>query len=204
MYRIRISLEHAQFSLLEPAPPAPSKLTPSSFTWPSFPTVSSEQHSDWTKQHLFAGNGDAPNRTGFAVRLFNITQDMPDRAAFSSLDGDELIIVPSGALDIRTELGCLLVRQNEIAVTPRGFRYRVALVNNAPTRGYVFELFYGHFRLPSLGVIGTSGLASTRDFQIATARYDGSLVDGIAQLNDKLPVEWAIIVRQAGALWSCT
>ena len=123
--------------------------------------------------------------------------------AFSSLDGDALIIPQSGALDIQTELGKLLVRQNEICVIPRGIRYRVTLApgTEQPCRGYICELFQGHFRLPELGPVGSTGLANVRDFQIPTASFDGNLQGGVATPNDE---EYTIISRQAGRLWHCT
>lgn len=43
---------------------------------------------------------------------------MREKTVFSSLDGDVLIIPQAGTLDVQTELGKLLVRQNEICVIP--------------------------------------------------------------------------------------
>jgi len=39
-------------------------------------------------------------------------------------------------------------------------------------RGYVLEVFAGHFRLPDLGPIGANGLAEPRDFLYPTAWYE--------------------------------
>ena len=39
-------------------------------------------------------------------------------------------------------------------------------------RGYILELFGGHFRLPELGPIGSNGLANARDFQVPVAAVD--------------------------------
>jgi homogentisate 1,2-dioxygenase len=74
-------------------------------------------------------------------------------------------------LDIQTELGRLLVRPNEIAVIPRGIRYRVALPDG-PVRGYILELYQGHFTLPELGPIGSNCLANARDFQVPIADFE--------------------------------
>ncbi|KAJ5497237.1 hypothetical protein N7463_009224 [Penicillium fimorum] len=49
--------------------------------------------------------------------------------------------------------------------------YRVNLVNDEPIRGYILELFNGHFQLPELGPIGSNCLANARDFQIPVAAY---------------------------------
>ncbi|KAI1832373.1 hypothetical protein CBS147337_6631 [Penicillium roqueforti] len=87
-------------------------------------------------------------------------------------DGDMLIVPQTGALDIQTEMGRLLVRPLEICVIPRGIRYRVKLVDNEPIRGYILEVFNGHFQLPELGPIGSNCLANARDFQIPVAAYE--------------------------------
>ncbi|CAK4030993.1 homogentisate 1,2-dioxygenase [Lecanosticta acicola] len=197
MYRISSSIEHSTFIPHGAAPKLPTNLTPNAYMWPSF---SCADDTDWTRQELLAGNGDPSARMGCALWLFAITKDMPERTASSSLDGDQLIIPQAGTLDIQTELGKLLVRQNEIAVIPRGIRYRVTLPAGA-ARGYVCELFQSHFQLPELGAIGSTGLANVRDFQIPTAYFDGELKDGVARAHDT--GEWTMLSRLGGRLWSC-
>ena len=131
---------------------------------------------------------------------------MSARTAFSSLDGEILIVPQSGALDIQTEVGKLLVRQNEIAVIPRGVRHRVTLREGQPARGYVFELFEGHFQLPVLGVIGSTGLANVRDFQVPVAHFDGKVIEdgkGGKTIKDTSYGDWKIISRLNGRLWTC-
>ena len=95
---------------------------------------------------------------------------MDPHSAFYSADGDFLIVVQHGVLDIQTELGCLLVRPNEICVIPRGIRYNVSLPEG-PVRGYILELYQGHFALPELGPIGSNCLANARDFQAPVASF---------------------------------
>ena len=58
-----------------------------------------------------------------------------------------------GRLRIATELGVLEVEPQEIAVIPRGMRFRVELPDGA-ARGYVCENFGAPLRLPDLGPIG--------------------------------------------------
>ena len=60
---------------------------------------------------------------------------------------------PAGALRITTEFGILNVLPGQIAVVQRGMRCSVALPGG-PARGYVLEVFGGHFALPDLGLIG--------------------------------------------------
>jgi homogentisate 1,2-dioxygenase len=73
-------------------------------------------------------------------------------------------------------MGYLRVRSNEICVVPRGIRFHVSLPAG-PVRGFALELFEGHFELPELGPIGSTGLANIRDFEIPTASFDNSNVD---------------------------
>ena len=127
-----------------------------------------DHNVDWVRGiHLVAGAGDPTMKTGLAIYVFAAGKDM-GKEAFYSADGDFLIVAQHGVLDIQTELGRLLVRANEIRVIPRGIRYHVKLPEG-PARGYICEIFSGHFQLPELGPIGSNGLANVRDFQIPTA-----------------------------------
>ena len=199
LYRTSSSLDHSEFECESEAVDEPKHWTPNSYMWPA---VDVARNQDWTSWRLLGRNGDPAQKSGLAIWLFSATKDMPRCSAYSSLDGDCLIIPQAGALDIQTELGKLLVRQNEIAVIPRGIRYRVTLPTGM-ARGYVCELYQGYFQLPKLGVIGSTGLANQRDFQIPTAFYDGALSsDGkVAVAND---ADWTITSRLNGNLWTCT
>lgn len=57
-----------------------------------------------------------------------------------------------GTLDIQTEFGFLQVFSGEIAVIQRGMQFSVAV--DGPSRGYIAEVYNGHFRIPDLGPIG--------------------------------------------------
>lgn len=72
---------------------------------------------------------------------------------------------------MRTEFGNLRVRPCEICVIPAGIAWSVSLPDGN-VRGFMMEIFEGHFQLPSLGVVGGYGLANEQDFEIPTARYD--------------------------------
>lgn len=121
---------------------------------------------------LIGGAGDPALKHGLGIYIFAAGKSMPPNQAFYSADGDLLIVLQHGILDIRTELGCILVRPNEICVIPRGVRYRVDLVNEEPIRGYALELYQGHFQLPELGPIGSNCLANARDFQAPVASFE--------------------------------
>ena len=45
------------------------------------------------------------------------------------------------------------------------------------SRGYLLEVFKGHFELPNLGPIGANGLANPRDFLTPVASFE-NLPDG--------------------------
>ncbi|ETI21748.1 homogentisate 1,2-dioxygenase [Cladophialophora carrionii CBS 160.54] len=210
LYRIESSYQHTEFTEwnhdLEFANPAPAKhLNPNSTSWRTYPFP---EKGDWMNQRLLASNGNAQQKTGIAVWVFNAHKDMAPQTAFTSLDGEALIVPQFGSLDITTELGKLLVRPNEIAVIPRGMRYRVTLPEGKPCRGHICELYQGHYRLPELGIIGTTGLANSYDFQVPTASFEGQLER--ATNGDQIPVannganKWTIISRLDTKLWTCS
>jgi homogentisate 1,2-dioxygenase len=99
-----------------------------------------------------AGGGDPNAKQGIAIHMYNFNSSMKDKA-FSNADGDFLIVPETGALTVRTELGVLSVEPQEVVVVPRGIRFAVELANDETTpsaRGYVLELYEGHFELPGL------------------------------------------------------
>lgn len=65
------------------------------------------------------------------------------------------------------------VAPKEICVIQRGIQFSVVL--DGPSRGYVCEIFKGHFQLPDLGPIGSNGLANPRDFLTPEAWYEDRL-----------------------------
>ena len=63
-----------------------------------------------------------------------------------------MIVPQKGNLHIATEFGKLFVKPNEICVIQRGMRFSIDI--SEPSRGYVCEVYNGHFELPNLGPIG--------------------------------------------------
>lgn len=159
---------------------------PNQLRWDPFDIV---KNTDFVSGlRLLGGAGDPAVKSGLAIYIYSADRSMNERQAFYSADGDFLVVAQQGALDIRTELGRLLVRPNEIAVLPRGIRYRVDLVDKN-ARGYILELFQGHFQLPELGPIGSNCLANARDFQAPIADYEDDQSD------------WTIRVKFGGQLF---
>ena len=137
----------------------------------------------------YAGNGDPAAQAGVAVHLYAADRSMTDRV-FYDADGELLIVPQQGALRLATELGLLDAAPGEIALIPRGVRFRVEL--DGPSRGYVCENYGAPFRLPELGPIGANGLANARDFLSPVAWYE----------DRETPVE--VIQKFQGALWTTT
>ncbi|MEZ4318726.1 MAG: iron-containing alcohol dehydrogenase [Myxococcota bacterium] len=135
----------------------------------------------------FAGAGNAAFRKGAAVHLYSANADMVD-TAFCNIDGDLLLVPEDGRLHIRTELGRLNVAPGEIVILPRGIRFQV-LLRDGRARGFVAELYDGHFQLPERGPVGANGLADERHFQAPVADFE----------DDVRP--WTVVVRQGGKLW---
>jgi homogentisate 1,2-dioxygenase len=63
------------------------------------------------------------------------------------------------------------VSPGEIAVVPRGIRFRVEL-SDGYARGYLCENFGIPFTLPERGPIGANGLANERDFKVPHAAFE--------------------------------
>jgi homogentisate 1,2-dioxygenase len=138
--------------------------------------------------YTVGGNGDLRTRTGMAVHLYAATSPMTDRY-FVDADGELLFVPQQGTLVLHTELGPLQLGPGEIAVVPRGIRFRVDLPGG-PARGYLCENYGAPFTLPERGPIGANGLASERDFLAPTAAYEerGGPVEVVQKFGGNL---WA-------------
>ena len=194
VYRIRPSAMHKPFvridkRLLRGAPfdemaPPPTQLRWNPLPIPVVPT-------DFVEGMVtMAGNGDAATQTGMAAHIYAANRSMTERA-FCNADGEMLIVPQQGRLRLVTELGVLETAPGEIALIPRGMRFRADLPDG-PSRGYICENFGAAFRLPELGPIGSNGLANTRDFLAPVAAYE----------ERDTPHE--LVTRFAGNLWSAT
>ena len=117
-----------------------------------------------------AGNGDPTVRCGFGIHLYAVNRPMTDRI-FYNADGELLIVPQQGRLRLATELGIIDAEPLEIVVIPRGIHFRVELPDGV-ARGYICENYGASLRLPDLGVIGSNGLANSRDFLTPVAAYE--------------------------------
>ncbi|XEU97350.1 hypothetical protein FSHL1_002636 [Fusarium sambucinum] len=173
LYRVLPSASHSTYQRFsdasEPILKAKLNYIPQQLRWDPFDV---DEKVDWVRGlKLVSGAGDPTLKTGIGIYVFTAGRDMDERTAMYSSDGEMLVVAQHGVLDIQTELGRILVRPNEIAVLPRGIRYRVTLPEG-PVRGYILELYQGHFQLPELGPIGSNCLANPRDFQVPVANFE--------------------------------
>ncbi|MEP6886163.1 MAG: homogentisate 1,2-dioxygenase [Gammaproteobacteria bacterium] len=173
LYRIRPAVMHRPFQRLahphfdEGANQAP--LSPNQLRWDPLPLPAAP--TDFVDGMVaVAGNGSPEMQVGSAIYLYAANQPMRHRY-FYSADGEMLIVPQQGTLTLDTELGRMRVEPQEIAVIPRGLRFRVDLPADG-ARGYICENFGAPFRLPDLGPIGSNGLANPRDFMTPCARYE--------------------------------
>jgi homogentisate 1,2-dioxygenase len=135
-----------------------------------------------------AGNGSPDSQTGVAIHIYSANTSMKDRYLMNA-DGDMFLVPQDGKLTLHTEMGKLSVGPLEIAVVPRGIRFRVELSNDF-ARGYLCENYGAAFVLPELGPIGSNGLANQRDFMTPVASYE----DGKGPVN--------VVSKFMGNLWS--
>jgi homogentisate 1,2-dioxygenase len=191
LYRIRPSVMHSAFAAL--AHPhlgcgeTGIDVAPNQLRWDPLPIPSAP--TDFVDGLItYGANGAAEQQSGTAIHLYAANRPMLHRA-FYDADGELLLVPQQGTLLIVTELGRLEVAPEEIAVIPRGVRFRVELPEGT-ARGYVCENYGAPFRLPELGPIGANGLACERDFRVPMACYED--VDG----------DYELVAKFAGRLWS--
>jgi homogentisate 1,2-dioxygenase len=176
VYRILPSAKHPAFSRidnknLKGTPFDELEPNPNRLRWDPLPLPTEDTSQDFI-DGLFtvAGNGDSKTRAGMAVHLYAANRSMRDRY-FVDSDGELLLVPELGAVVLHTELGPMRVSPGEIAVVPRGIRFKVELTD-AFARGYVCENFGANFTLPERGPIGANGLANERDFLIPHAAFE--------------------------------
>ncbi|XP_063243032.1 homogentisate 1,2-dioxygenase [Bacillus rossius redtenbacheri] len=179
LYRIRPSVIHLPFERVTSTrlvqkwsenPPNPNQMR-----WLPFKLPGDDEKVDFVDGlYTVCGAGHPSTRSGVAVHVFLCNTSMEDKCFYNS-DGDFLIVPQEGTLNITTEFGKMKVAPNEICVIQLGMRFSVAV--SGPTRGYILEVFDGHFQLPNLGPIGANGLANPRDFLTPVAWYEDRDVD---------------------------
>ncbi len=192
LYRIRPSAMHPAFrqigkGLIRGAPFDEATPSPNRLRWN--PLAFPDKPADFVDGLVtIGGNGDAGARFGVAIHIYRAATPM-ERRVFYDADGELLIVPQTGRLQLATELGVVEAGPGEIAVIPRGVKFRVGLPDGR-ARGYVCENYGALFRLSELGPIGANGLANPRDFRSPVAAFEDS--DG--------PTE--VVAKFEGNLWA--
>ena len=189
-YRLRPSAQHVAFRPLahaslrtapcHEAPPSPNRLR-----WNPQPMNRDTDFIDGMV--TIATNGDARAQRGLGVHLYSASRPMT--RVFFDADGELLVVPQTGALTLKTEFGTLAVVPGEIAVIPRGVKFRVEITE--AVRGYICENYGAPLRLPELGPIGANGLANARDFLYPIAWFED------------VSATTEVVTKFGGNLWVC-
>jgi homogentisate 1,2-dioxygenase len=180
LYKIQPSVTHLPYKKSNPEQfkyidnnfgcPKSFFIDPNQKRWLPVPLPTAEESITFVEGLVtHAGTGSPIDKAGIAIYHYRCNKSM-DTSAFYNSDGDFLIVPQVGSLNIITENGKLVVPPKYVAIIPRGIKFAVHV--NEASRGYVCEIFDGHFQLPDLGPIGSNGLANNRDFEAPVAFYE--------------------------------
>ncbi|MGE3572183.1 MAG: homogentisate 1,2-dioxygenase [Burkholderiales bacterium] len=173
LYKLRPTAMHAPYrrlpqGLVRSGPFDEAEASPNRLRWNPLPIPS--KPTDFLDGLVtIAGSGDPASQAGIAVHVYRANRSMKDRY-FYNADGELMFVPQQGAILLATELGRLEAAPGEVAVVPRGVKFRLEV--SGPARGYLCENYGAHFRLPELGPIGAQGLAQKRDFLYPVAAYE--------------------------------
>jgi homogentisate 1,2-dioxygenase len=146
-------------------------ITPQQFRWKPM-----QYPAEGTKKNFIegitsmGGAGGPAMKDGLSIMVYACNANM-EKEAFYSSDGDMLIVPQQGAILVNTEFGKMRVEPLEICVVQRGIKFSVDLIEGK-SRGYITEVYKGHFVIPDLGPIGANGPANPRDFETPVAWYE--------------------------------
>ena len=114
--------------------------------------------------------GDAALQMGMATHTYVANASM-DRRYVQNSDGEMLFVPQHNGIKLCTEFGIIIAEPGEIAIIPKGCKFRVDLVDG-PVRGYICENYGQALTLPERGPIGANCLANQRDFLTPVAAYE--------------------------------
>ncbi len=195
LYRIRPSVKHsgrfakADAGLWRTAPCHEQDIMVEQLRWDPAP-IPKEDMTFLQGVQTMTTAGDANTQAGMAAHVYLITKSMVDQH-FYNADGEMMFVAQQGNLRLVTEFGRIDIEPGEIAVIPRGVKFRVE-IPSGPARGYLCENYGGAFTLPERGPIGANCLANSRDFLTPVAAYE----------DKDTPTE--LYVKWGGALFKTT
>ena len=193
LYRLQPSVVQGNFreideGLLRSGPIDEITTPPNALRWD--PLTVPDEPADFVDGLVtMAANGDVRAQVGIGIHIYLANRSMEERFFFNA-DGELLIVPQDGALRLHTEFGVLDAGPGEIAVVPRGVKFRVLLLAET-ARGYVCENYGARLRLPERGPIGSDGLANKRDFEIPVAAYENRQGD------------FELVTKFGGKLFAC-
>jgi len=193
LYRLRPSAMHRAFErlddkLIRTGRCREVETSPNRLRWGPMP-MPADRADFLDGLATYATCGEARAQHGAGIHVYCANRSM--ERVFHDADGELLFVPQEGAITLATEMGRLDVGPGEVAVVPRGVRFRV-IIHGAAVRGYVCENYGAPLRLPELGPIGSNGLANPRDF----------LAPGAAYEDRDAPTE--AVAKFGGHLWSTT
>lgn len=194
LYRMRPTAEHPPYTRYDGAPlfapgTSDAPLAPNRLRWD--PCAEAAPDTDLIDgMTTMLANRDPADLKGVAMHVYAANADMTARV-FMDADGELLFVPQAGRLALLTELGRIDVAPGQIALVPRGVRFRAELPDGR-ARGYVCENHGSLFRLPDLGPIGANGLAAPRDFETPVAWFE----------DRDAPTQ--VIQKFMGSLWTTT
>lgn len=181
------------------------QINPNQLRWKAFPLTDQKvQKIDFVDGLITLGGAGSPDmKAGWAVHIYSCNSDMSEsKRVFNNSDGDLLVVPQLTPLIIKTTFGRLRVAPGEIAIIPRGVKMCVDLdyANDFSrtadeihaARGYICEVYDGHFVIPDLGPIGANGLANPRHFVAPTAWFENKTE------------QWTMIQKFCGKLFQTT
>ncbi len=173
LYKLRPSAMHAPYrrrsnGLVRSGPFAEVETPPTRLRWDPLP-IPSKPTDFIDGLATFAGSGEPAALSGVAVHVYRANKSMTDRY-FACSDGELMFVPQLGSLLIFSELGKIAIKPRDIAVIPRGIKFKVSVTE--PARGYVCENYGTPFRLPELGPLGSQGLAQRCDFLAPVAAFE--------------------------------
>ena len=208
LYKLRPSAMHSPYkpmgaktaALLRSGPFDEVKTPPNRLRWDPLPIPT--KPTDFIDGLVtIAGSGNPESHAGLGVHVYRANRSMTDRY-FHNADGEMMLVPQLGSLAIFSEFGKMEIAPGEIAVLPRGIKFKVGLSGGSSAegsrgvRGYVCENYGAPFRLPELGPIGSQGLAQKRDFLAPVAAFEnkGGKCEVVLKFLGKL---WAAEYRHS-------
>lgn len=163
-----IATPHPRGALFTPndfdyaAPPIPMRWSPI-----DYPHATKTDFIAGLLPVAMSGSFHDPAATAYVYHIL----DTSENTFYCNTDAEWLWIPQEGELQIDTEFGVLHIKPGDIAVIPRGVKFRLQLLS-PKARGYLCENYKSPLNLPELGPIGANGLANARDFMTPVAQYE--------------------------------